>query len=106
MEKVQENSLPVTVVNCRFFKPMDEECLVSLLERGMKLISYETDMLDGGLGEHIDAWLNDHGFDVHLERFGIESRYVGQGRLPQLKREVRIDYSRLFATVDKWLKEV
>ena len=55
VSKVLTNSLPVQVVNARFFKPLDEVMLQRLAEEGKPVIVYETDMLAGGLSSAILA---------------------------------------------------
>lgn len=103
VSKVQSNNLPVTVINCRFFKPMDEEVLRSTAEKNLPCITYETDMLAGGLGESILSWYNDHDMYVHLERMGIGDLYVPQGAETRLRKELSIDLNTLMNKINEKL---
>ncbi len=91
LEKVHANELPVTVVNCRFFKPLDEKMLDRIAASGKKIIVYETDMLTGGLGSLILDYYNRRNMNVNLRRFGLGDQYIHQGGIGQLRKENGID---------------
>jgi 1-deoxy-D-xylulose-5-phosphate synthase len=91
LEKVHANDLPITVVNCRFFKPLDEKMLDRIAASGKKIAVYETDMLTGGLGSLILDYYNRKNMNVNLRRFGLGDQYIHQGSIGQLRRENGID---------------
>jgi len=91
LEKVRVNNLPVTVVNCRFFKPLDTSMIEELAESGMKLIVYESDMKAGGLASAILEYACDEQIQIHLKRFGIDDEYISQGSLNLLRKDIHID---------------
>lgn len=91
LDKVRVNDLPITVVNCRFFKPLDEAMLDTIAAFGRKIIVYETDMLTGGLGSLILDYYNRKNTQVNLRRFGLPDQYIQQGSNRQLRREYGID---------------
>lgn len=91
LEKVRVNDLPVTVVNCRFFKPLDTSMIEELAESGMKLIVYESDMKAGGLASAILEYACDEQIQIHLKRFGIDDEYISQGSLNLLRKDIHID---------------
>lgn len=101
--KVQANNLPVTVVNCRFFKPLDEALLGTLSLRNMHMIVYETDMLEGGLGTSICEYYNDKGINILITRIGIHDNYVSQGSIKLLREEQHIDINTLFNKIEEYL---
>lgn len=101
LEKVISNDIPVTVVNCRFFKPLDLDVLRMLSERGMKAIVYETDMLVSGLGSRILEACCDNGIELPVKRFGIPDIYVGQGSSRQLRKEMGIDLNSLLQEIQR-----
>ncbi len=105
IDKVTVNDLPVTVINCRFLKPVDHAMIERFAKRDMTLISYESDMLRGGLSEMILAWCNDHDLPVKLIRFGIPELYVSQGSNLQLRRELGIDLGSLMEEIQKHLHD-
>ena len=91
LEKVQANGLPITVVNCRFFKPLDEVMLDRIASFGKKIVVYETDLLTGGLGSLILDYYNRKKIQADVRRFGLGDLYIKQGSIGQLRRENGID---------------
>ena len=104
LNKVTVNALPVTVVNCRFLKPIDTAMLSDIAKRGASVIVYETDMLENGLGASVLEYLNDQGLSMKIRRFGIPDRYVPQGSNHQLKRMMGIDLNSLMDEIIKDLE--
>lgn len=96
LNKVVVNNLPITVVNCRFFKPIDTIKLEYLIKKDIKMVVYESDMLAGGLGSAILEWSNDNNFNIQLKRFGINDVYVGHGSNNLLRKDCNIDINSLF----------
>ena len=102
LDKVTVNDLPVTVVNCRFFKPLDTDMLDAIAASGKKIAVYETDMLSGGLGSLILSYYNDKNIQANVRRFGLKDEYIQQGGSGQLRKEQGID---LGSVLDAVLKE-
>ena len=93
------------VINARFFKPLDLECLKALAAEGLPVIVYETDMLSGGLSSAILDTVNDLELNMPLIRIGIPDRYVTHGSLKQLRAETGIDLNTLFEKVTELLND-
>ena len=104
-EKASVNQLPIRVINARFFKPLDLECLKALAAEGLPVIVYETDMLSGGLSAAILDTVNDLKLNMPLIRIGIPDRYVTHGSLKQLRAETGIDLNTLFEKVTELLND-
>jgi Deoxyxylulose-5-phosphate synthase len=101
LEKVTVNQLPVTVINCRFFKPMDEAILMELSQRNLFCIVYEMDMKVGGLGEHILGYMNETKQPLAMKIFGIPDEYIDQGSERLLRRDLQIDLNTLMEEIQK-----
>ena len=101
LEKVTVNQLPVTVINCRFFKPMDEAMLMELSQRNLFCIVYEMDMKVGGLGEHILGYMNETKQPLAMKIFGIPDEYIDQGSERLLRRDLQIDLNTLMEEIQK-----
>ena len=99
-DKLCNNHIPATVVNCRFFKPMDDEMLEEIANSGRPGIVYESDMLAGGLGEEILSWLCDHDRTMKIKRLGIGDQYVQQGAETRLRKELHIDLNSLMDEIE------
>lgn len=101
--KVTVNSLPVTVVNCRFFKPIDEAMLGEILQRKKPVIVYETDVKEGGLGASVAEYCVDHHLEAEVIRMGIGDHYIQQGDNTLLKAAEKIDLNSLYEEIQRLL---
>jgi len=101
LNKAEVNDLPYTVVNCRFFKPLDENMLNLIADRNKPVLVYESDMLRGGLSSLILEWCCDHGKMMNLTRMGIGDEYVPQGSVRQLRADLSIDLDSLLKKAEE-----
>ncbi|MBE5785699.1 MAG: 1-deoxy-D-xylulose-5-phosphate synthase [Clostridiales bacterium] len=65
--------LPVSIVNARCLKPMDEEMLQRIKEHGKPVFTLEDGILSGGFGEAVKAKI---GSDVEVLSFGVGEQPV------------------------------
>ena len=103
ISKAQVNQMPITVVNARFFKPLDGDMLERLCQMELPILLYETDMLAGGLSSSILEYANDHGYTRHFVRLGIEDHFVEHGSISQLRKLERLDINSLFDIISSYL---
>lgn len=96
ISKASINEIPITVINARFFKPLDAEMLKECAQTKLPVIVYETDILSGGLSSAILETCNDLGISMPLVRIGIKDHFVEHGSLPQLRKVEKIDLTTLF----------
>ena len=96
ISKASINEIPITVINARFFKPLDTEMLKECAQTKLPVIVYETDILSGGLSSAILETCNDLGINMPLVRIGIKDHFVEHGSLPQLRKVEKIDLTTLF----------
>lgn len=104
LNKVSVNELPVTVINCRYFKPLDENVLKEFTNRDMHFICYESDALEHGLGSMILEWCNDNHVSISLKRFGIPDDYIEQGSERLLRKGLGIDMNTVMNCILSYLK--
>lgn len=90
-EILRENKVYCTVINARFVKPMDEECLEQLAKDHQLLVTMEENVLNGGFGEHVIRYITNHGIDIKVLPVAIPNIYVEHGNLDILKKELQID---------------
>ena len=98
--KMQINEMPVRVINCRFFKPLDEAMIRDLAEHGQPVIIYETDMKTSGLGTAILEYCCDNGLNIDIRRIGINDCYVSQGSVNRLRKQQGIDLNTLYDMIN------
>ena len=96
ISKASINEIPITVINARFFKPLDAEMLKECAQTKLPVIVYETDILSGGLSSAILETCNALGSSMPLVCIGIKDHFVEHGSLPQLRKVEKIDLTTLF----------
>ena len=101
-EKLRINSLPVTVVNCRYIKPLDFNMLHDIEARNGRVIIYESDMKAGGLSGAVLEYICDCGLALKIKRYGIGDIYMSQGSQNRLRKDIGID---LNTVINEALKE-
>ena len=84
-ERLAEDGISATVVNCRFVKPMDVEVLRTVRERCPALVTIEENALSGGFGDGVLDELER--MDLSREkviRLGLPDRFVTHGSRERL----------------------
>lgn len=93
--KVREDLLPegisCTLVNARFIRPFDTEMLNKQLPNHRLLVTLEENVKSGGFGEHVEAWVLEHFPGYRVIPVAIPDRFVEQGSVDLLKKEIGID---------------
>lgn len=103
ISKATVNAQPITVINARFIKPLDEVMMKEIMKSKLPVIIYETDILAGGLSSAIVEYSNDHNSKKSYERIGIGDHFVEQGSLPLLRKNEHIDMNSLFERICSYL---
>lgn len=103
ISKASVNGLAITVVNARFFKPLDETMLYDILINEEPVIVYETDILAGGLGSAILEFMNEKGLQKPIKRMGIQDHFVEHGSIPQLRKVEHLDINTLFEIIASYM---
>ncbi len=97
--KLEVNEMPVRLINCRFFKPLDEAMIREIAASGLPVIVYETDVLSCGLGSAILEYANDAGLNLRIKRYGLGDHYIPQGSANLLKKDEGCDLASLYEEI-------
>jgi len=93
-DRLAEDGISATVVNCRFVKPMDVEILRKVRERCPALVTIEENALSGGFGDGVLDELER--MDLSREkviRLGLPDRFVTHGSRDRLLEGVGLTAS-------------
>jgi len=98
----------VTLVNVRFIKPVDQECIDRLSKTHRLFVTLEENMLSGGFGEQVSYHVMDSDYrDISVLNLGIDDVYVEHGNEEQLKQDLGLDPKAIVSKVlDKWDKSL
>jgi 1-deoxy-D-xylulose-5-phosphate synthase len=77
----------VAVINARFAKPIDEECVVRYGSRCELLVTMEDHVLAGGFGSAVLECLNAHSMEVPVLRVGWPDSFIEHGKVEALREK-------------------
>ena len=103
---LKENGIDATLVNARFAKPFDEQCILDLSDNHRMLVTLEENVLSGGLGEHISTFVQQEGIDMDVINIAIPNAYVEHGNVEQLKKILGIDAESVAARILEKYKNI
>ena len=75
----------------RYVKPLDDEVLKEIGARYDRGLTVEDGTELGGAGSAVMEWLVGHGYGGRLSILGTPDRFVAQGSIEELHREVGLD---------------
>ena len=87
---LKELGINAKVINARFIKPMDYECLDELAASKMPIFVIEEAMLTGGLGSMISSYFTDNMYQNTIQRLGIDNEYIEHGDVDLLLHDIGI----------------
>lgn len=80
-----------SLVNARFAKPLDEECIRELAKEHKLIVTLEEGIKLGGFGEQVANFVAKKKLDTTVEIVAIPDEYVEHGNVDILKKEVGVD---------------
>ena len=90
-DSLRERGIQSTLVNSRFVKPVDEKLLEELSKSHTLYVTIEENVLAGGYGAQVLAYVEKKRLPVQVESFGIPDEYVEHGNIEVLRKEVMLD---------------
>ena len=79
------------MVNVRFVSPMDETCIRTLAGGHRLIVTMEENILRGGFGEALSAFLEREQLQTPVLNMGIPDVYVEHGNVAVLKEHLGLD---------------
>ncbi len=98
-ERLKELGYAASLINARFAKPLDEETLLEAAARHKLIVTLEENVINGGMGEHVLRFYEEHGCDVSVLVIAIPDVYVEHGNVDLLRKEIGIDEESVLARV-------
>ncbi|HMA21394.1 MAG TPA: 1-deoxy-D-xylulose-5-phosphate synthase [Gemmatimonadaceae bacterium] len=77
-EKLAEEGINATVVNCRFIKPHDEEMLKAVIAENRNVLVVEEGTVVNGFGAHMSAVISQIDPAVHVVAHGVPDEFIEQ----------------------------
>jgi len=82
-----EGEYPMTVINARFIKPLDQDMLESCLHY-RHVITLEENSFIGGMGQQVGNFLSAHGYKGEFESFAIPDKFIPHGNRNTLLEQI------------------
>ena len=89
-ELSEKEGINVGVINARFIKPLDTNCLDELARQQVPLIVYEESAMVGGLGTAMLEYYNETNQTVVMKRLGVPDLYVQHGNVNEVLEELHL----------------
>ena len=86
-ELLLKRGINCTVVNMRFIKPLDKECILQMADKMEAVVTMEENVLNGGFGSAVVELLADEGRSIPVLRFGIPDEFIEQGTQSELREQ-------------------
>ncbi|SFS59969.1 1-deoxy-D-xylulose-5-phosphate synthase [Paenibacillus sp. 453mf] len=88
-ELLKREGMQVSVINARFFKPLDHEMLISLHAKDTKMIVLEEASAAGSLGSSILEFYSEAAlYDTKIHIMGIPDEFIEHGSVKEQREEV------------------
>jgi len=102
--ELKKRGYSVTLVNARFIKPIDKDCIDRLTENHQLFVTLEENMLAGGFGEQVSYYILDSSYQgISVLNLGINDVYVEHGNPLQLKKDLGLDTQSIVTKmIDRW----
>ncbi|GIM27941.1 1-deoxy-D-xylulose-5-phosphate synthase [Clostridium polyendosporum] len=81
----------VTLINACFIKPLDEELLRNLSNKGFDIITVEDNMVKGGLGSEVLGYLNKISHSRKVINLGYRDEFIPHGEISILYKLFKLD---------------
>jgi 1-deoxy-D-xylulose-5-phosphate synthase len=94
-----EKGVKATVINARFVKPLDCDCLKASVALTGRLVTLEENVLQGGFGSAVLEFLNDNGVKAQIKRIGIPDEFISHGPAELLRKTHGLSLENVVAEV-------
>ena len=88
---LKERGIDATLINARFAMPFDKDMINKLTDKHSLLVTMEENVLSGGFGEHVSAYVKAESIDIDVMTVAIPDAYVEHGSVSELKKLLGID---------------
>jgi len=100
-EKLAQEGFSCAVINSRFIKPLDRDCVIEFAEKTGRLVTVEENVLQGGFGSAVLEAIPDHRRDIRIVNLGIPDIFVEHGPQKILREKYGIDAAGIYHSVKK-----
>jgi len=105
-QDLSQKTIDVTVVNCRYVKPLDEGILKELIRRHDHLITIEENVLAGGFGDAVMEYLErNRARETVVSCMGLPDHFIEHGARDRLLKDVELSAGGICRRVQEELRD-
>nr|WP_038041162.1 1-deoxy-D-xylulose-5-phosphate synthase [Thermodesulfobacterium hveragerdense] len=102
--EAEKFGLSVEVINARFVKPLDEDLILSSVQKTKKVLLVEENTLIGGFGSAVLEFLGDKGIKgIEVKRLGLPDRFIEHGDLKTLHVKYHLSTEGILLKIKEFL---
>lgn len=96
--------LNATVVDMRFVKPLDHDCIDKMIEHHDLIVTVEEASIMGGAGSGVNEYLIERGVMIPTLNLGLPDQYIEQGEPAELLAECGLNKNGIIESIQKRMK--
>lgn len=104
--RLKKMNYRVSVINARFVKPIDEDCIEKLTEDHKLIVTMEENVLNGGYGGVVTRFVNGLDTNTSLLNIGVPNFYLEHGSVSLLRRECGLDVETVVKRIVRKYQEI
>ena len=102
--KIIAKKLKTSLVDMRFAKPLDEDCIIQMAENHNLIITVEENTLAGGAGSGVNEFLNLRGIRTPIFNIGLPDQYIEHGERNEVLAMAKLDFVGIEKQIQECLK--
>jgi len=104
LKVIEANNLDVTLVDMQFLKPLDTECLLSLVMHHTHFLTIEDGALNGGLGSAVLEFFSENSIKANVLRLGLPDEFIEHGSPADLYAQYNLDENGILRAIKNLIK--
>ena len=101
-QNLKRKGFECTLINARFVKPLDEGRLLELTKEHKLIVTLEENVLDGGFGEHVSAYMEACHPEVRVLPIAIWNRFVEHGEVGSLRAKIGLSAPDILDAIEEY----
>lgn len=97
---LEQEGKEVELINARFLKPIDEEMLLSSIQKTKNVVTIEDNIVVGGLASSIQNIITTHRIPgVMMQCFGYPDTFIRHGKIEEIEKIYGMDTQSIFEAI-------
>lgn len=88
---LEKAGIKAAVVNARFAKPLDAECILNIAASSGCIVTVEENALQGGFGSAVLELLEEHSIRMPFKRIGVPDEFIEHGGQEELRDRIGLN---------------